>query len=179
MIMAMVEVVAERGYVEASVSNVVTRAGVSRRTFYEQFSNRQDCMLACFRELFERLWLEIDDACNSELDSEAKLRAAIGRALELFAAEPPAARLLTVEIIAAGSQGSFEQHAAIERLAVKFRTTRDSSAENGAPSDADWGLIALVASLVAKQIIAGRPEHLPELERELAQTARALSMGLA
>jgi AcrR family transcriptional regulator len=45
----MVEVVGERGYAGASVELVVAQAGVSRRTFYRCFENRDEC----FRELLD------------------------------------------------------------------------------------------------------------------------------
>jgi len=174
MIVAMAEVVAERGYAETTVAEVIARARVSRRTFYEQFNNRQDCMLASFHELFERLCQEIDDACEPEPDSRAKVRAAIRRALELFAAQPPVARLLTLEILAAGPQGASNQHAAIERLAARLEAARDLGDRSGVSAfNLDWGLVALIATLIARRIIAGEPERLPELESELAQLALA------
>lgn len=43
---AMVQAAAERGYVATTVEDVISRAGVSRRTFYEHYENRQDCLLA-------------------------------------------------------------------------------------------------------------------------------------
>ena len=45
---AMVDVVAERGAANVTVARVVTRSGVSRRTFYELFEDREDCFLAAF-----------------------------------------------------------------------------------------------------------------------------------
>jgi AcrR family transcriptional regulator len=152
---------------------------VSGRTFYEQFSNRQDCMLASFRELFERLCEEIDGACESEPNSHAKVPAAIRRALELFAAEPPVARLLTVEILAASPQGACDQHAAIERLAARLEAARELGARAGASAaNSAWRLIALIAALISKHIVAGEPERLPGLEPELSQIVLA-SFGTA
>jgi len=43
---AMIEAVATNGYGRTSVKQVVTLAGVSRRAFYEQFANKQECFLA-------------------------------------------------------------------------------------------------------------------------------------
>ncbi|HTA36386.1 MAG TPA: TetR/AcrR family transcriptional regulator [Solirubrobacteraceae bacterium] len=45
---AMIEAVAERGYDGTSVKQVVGLAGVSRRSFYEQFANKQECFLATY-----------------------------------------------------------------------------------------------------------------------------------
>ena len=53
-IAAMVEVVAERGVARSTVAHVVARSGVSRRTFYELFSDREDCFLAAFDQAVEQ-----------------------------------------------------------------------------------------------------------------------------
>ena len=45
---AMIEAVATNGYERTSVKQVVGLAGVSRRSFYEQFANKQECFLATF-----------------------------------------------------------------------------------------------------------------------------------
>lgn len=51
LIAAMAEVCAEKGYAECSVADVVKRAGVSSVTFYEQFADKRDCLLAAHRQL--------------------------------------------------------------------------------------------------------------------------------
>ncbi len=48
MIDATIEVVGEKGYADLTVADVIKRAGVSRRAFYEHFSNREDCFLATY-----------------------------------------------------------------------------------------------------------------------------------
>jgi AcrR family transcriptional regulator len=47
----MVESVYQRGYAGTSVAHVIALAGVSRRAFYEQFSNKEDCFLATYDAL--------------------------------------------------------------------------------------------------------------------------------
>jgi AcrR family transcriptional regulator len=84
---------------------VAKRAGISSPTFYKQFADKQDCMLATHRQLSGRLLEEVDRACEVESALEAPASATIRTALALFAADPPSARLLTVEILAAGAEG--------------------------------------------------------------------------
>ena len=48
MIAALVEVAGERGVGGVTVGRIVGRSGVSRRTFYELFADREDCFLAAF-----------------------------------------------------------------------------------------------------------------------------------
>ena len=51
----MIEVVSERGYPETRVVDVIEVAGVSRKTFYELFSSKEDCFLATYDVLLGNL----------------------------------------------------------------------------------------------------------------------------
>ncbi len=156
----MAEVCAERGYADASVAAVSKRAGVSSVTFYKQFADKQDCMLATHRQLLGRLLEEIDRA------GEAKARVTIRTALALFAADAPSARLLTVEILAAGPEGAERHNAMVEALAERL-----SGASGGSrPLNAEWARTAGILALVGKLVVAGDADRLPELEDELVAT---------
>jgi len=161
----MAEVCAERGYADASVTDVVKRAGVSNATFYELFANKRDCLLAAHRELLERLVEEVDRACEAESGREAKVRAAVRTALSLLAADPPSARLLTVEIMAAGPAGAERQDAAIEAFASRLRAGRDPRGDPLLPH-AGWAVVASMCLLVGKLVMVGEADSLPELEDE-------------
>ena len=51
---AMIEAVARNGYEGTRVKQVIALAGVSRRSFYEQFANKEGCFLATFDVLARR-----------------------------------------------------------------------------------------------------------------------------
>ncbi len=162
----MAEVCAERGYAEASVAGVAKRAGVSSLTFYKQFAGKRDCMLAAHRQLLGRLLEEVDRARGSESAPEAKSRAAIHTALALFAADPPSARLLTVEILAAGPEGVKRHDAMAAAFARRVRSAGDADEDAPIPN-AHWVQVAGLLALVGKLVVAGEAERLPELEDEL------------
>jgi AcrR family transcriptional regulator len=165
LISAMAEVCAEGGYAAASVAEVVRRAGVSTASFYRQFKDRRECMLASFEELFGRLLGEIERACEAEAEPAAKARAGIRTAGTLLAGDPPTARLLTVEIAAVGTEGVRLQHEAIERLATRLREAREPGASAPAqlPS-AEWAAVAAMAALVAREVAEGRSADPAALE---------------
>lgn len=145
LIAAMAEECAEVGYAEATVSAVAKRAGVSSLTFYKQFKGKRECMLAAHEELLGRL-LEALDAVDDPLP----------RALALFAADPPSARLLTVEVLAAGPAGA-KRH---DAMVVAFTELLGTS----------WVSAAGMLALVGKLALAGEAERLPQLEDELVAT---------
>src|SRR5919112_2040551 len=64
LIVAMLNAAAELGYLETNVQDVIDRAGVSRPTFYEHFSNKEDCFLAAFDASAERLRKKLDAAAR-------------------------------------------------------------------------------------------------------------------
>lgn len=103
LVAAMAEECEERGYAETSVAAVAKRAGVSSVTFYKQFAGKRECLLAAHRELLGRLLEELDRARGAAGEGEReKSRAALRAFLGLLAADPPTARLLAVEALAAG-----------------------------------------------------------------------------
>lgn len=154
LVAAMAEVCAEQGYAEATVAAVAKRAGVSSLTFYKQFGDKRDCLLAAHRHLLGRLLEEVDRAVEEEAGGGPKV--AIRRALAVFAADPPSARLLTVEILAAGPEGAKRHDVTVEAFAERLGT--------------GWIPAAGMLALVGKLVVAGEAARLPELEDELVAT---------
>jgi AcrR family transcriptional regulator len=172
LIAAIAEACAERGFAELTVTDIVGRAGVSNVTFYEQFADKRDCLLAAHEELLGRLLEEVEATCEDESVGEARVRSAIHVILELLAADPPSARLLTVEVLAAGPRGMERQAAAIEALASRLRTARGDGEAPPARPRADWAAVAAMSMLIGRLVMAGEAAHLPELEDELVAMGR-------
>lgn len=166
----MAEACAEDGYAETSVADLTRRAGVSTATFYKLFPGKRECGLEAHRELLQRLLEEVDRACAAAGEWEAKVRAGIHIAVALLAADPPTARLLTVEVMALGPEGCERNDAAIEAFASRLRAGRDEAALPSRPH-ADWALVASISMLVGKFIMAGEATSLPQLEDELVAMA--------
>src|SRR5258707_2850574 len=68
MLEAMALAVAEKGYAATAVADVIARAGVSRKTFYEHFANREACFLAAYDAGVEALLAAIDEAIAAAPD---------------------------------------------------------------------------------------------------------------
>src|SRR3984893_8047947 len=99
---AMAEVAAERGAGAASVAHIVARAGVSRRTFYDLFEDREDCFLAAFDEAVAQAARTVLPAYEGETGWRERIRAGLLALLVFFEEEPALARLCVVEALAAG-----------------------------------------------------------------------------
>jgi AcrR family transcriptional regulator len=165
LIAAIAEACAEQGYGATSVTDVARRAGVSTASFYRQFKDKRECMLVSFEELFGRLLGEVERAAAAEPEPEARIRVGVGTAAALLAADLPAARLLTVEIVAVGLEGVRLQHEAIERLAGWLREARSADGHGTAPpSGTEWATVAAMFALVARRVVAGESPDPAELE---------------
>jgi AcrR family transcriptional regulator len=162
LIAAMAEVCGEGGYAAATVAEVAKRAGVSTASFYGQFKDRRECMLASFDELFGRLLVEIERACPAEGAPGARARVGASAAAALLADDPPTARLLSVEILAVGSEGVRLQHEAIERMADRLRDEAPGSRSR--LPDAEWAVVAAMVALVGKRVAEGKGPDAAELE---------------
>jgi AcrR family transcriptional regulator len=104
LIVAMLNAVAELGYLETNVQDVIDRAGVSRPTFYEHFSNKEDCFLAAFDTSAERLRKKIHAAARKGGDVwRDRVRFGLEALLRFAMREPDTARTLVVEARAASA----------------------------------------------------------------------------
>lgn len=113
---ATLDVVARLGASGVTVANVVARSGVSRRTFYEVFSDREDCLLAAFEDALARAAERAVPAYEAERRWHERVRAGLGALLCFFDEEPAAARLLVSESLAAGPQVLARRGQVIARL---------------------------------------------------------------
>lgn len=114
---ATLAVVGEQGFRAASVSSILARAHVSRRTFYELFEDREDCFLQTYEETSEQLLEVVARACRQAQPgrgADAGLRALLG----LLADEPAVARICVIEALAAGPAAATRRAHVMDQLAV-------------------------------------------------------------
>jgi AcrR family transcriptional regulator len=132
---AMVQAVSERGVVATTISDLVARAGISRRTFYEHFENKEDCLLATYDTVVEaevQRLLAIPSAGGDWLE---QLEAIIRALFDAIAERPDAARLICVEMGASGEMGVQRWAAGAARLEHFISTGFESSPGPGTIPD--------------------------------------------
>ena len=111
LLVGMLGAVSELGYRSTNVQDVIERAGVSRPTFYEHFSNKDDCFLAAFDTCAERLRDQVETAADEGGDVwRDRIRGGFGALLTFAAAEPEAARMVIVEARAATPDAALPPH---------------------------------------------------------------------
>jgi AcrR family transcriptional regulator len=116
---AMAATVAAKGYAATTVGDVVAGAGVSRKTFYEHFRDKEECFLAAFDAGVDDLLAAIVAAEGDGPGWQAMLRARVRAYLSTLASHPDFARAFLIEVFTAGPRAlerRSEVHGRFEQL---------------------------------------------------------------
>jgi AcrR family transcriptional regulator len=165
---ATIAVAGSEGYAAMTVSSVIGRANVSRKTFYEQFADREHCFVAAYELLVERALTALREAYSIEAPWPERLRAAIAWALDAVAEHPHAARVAFVEALAAGDRALAVRERAFQGLASLFAPGFDAAPAGAAvPGSMPLAIAGafgeLVATHVRRDALAELPGLLPDL----------------
>lgn len=161
MLAALAEVMAEKGYVATSVADIIRVAGVSRETFYQQFTSKQDCFVAGFDEQRLRLLAATAAAVPARGTPLELFAAAVGAYLDGLAEHPALARLYLIEVWAAGpevmARRAEMQQSFVDGMALllRARTKRERFACEA--------LVAAIVSMVTTRLAAGETDSLRSL----------------
>ncbi len=169
LLLAMLTACAELGYRDTSVQDVIDRAGVSRPTFYEHFSNKEDCFLAAFDTSAARLRSKVDEAAARGGDRwRDRLRFSLEALIEFAIVEPQTARTLVVEARAASADAVMRR----VQLLEQFATCLDSEARQFLPPGTHsavtaagvvGGVEALIYARLCKEDLDSLEQLLPSL----------------
>jgi AcrR family transcriptional regulator len=183
MLDAMVHAVADKGYARVAVADVVERGGVSRKTFYEQFANKQDCFLAAYDAGVDSLLAAIDEALRTLApDWMAGARRAVEVYLDVMAASPAFARAFLIEVLGAGPQALARRDAVQERFAAQLaaihRRARADIPEIPALAPHTFrAAVGAVNELVTAHVLEHGAATLPELTDAILDVHLALLVG--
>lgn len=167
LIAAMVGAASEHGYLGGTVTRVVERAGVSRATFYEHFTDRDECFLDAYRQKLREAASRVGGAADAVAPGErpgAVLDVLVGQ----LTADRELARFLLVEALGAPAATRDEHEEAIARTDALVASFLDEQASAAAVQIPSTALIAGVADVLARRALADRDENRSTLQKELA-----------
>jgi AcrR family transcriptional regulator len=168
------EVVCERGAANVSVAHVVERSGVSRRTFYEQFSDREDCLLAAFEQALASASARVLPAYRSGGSWRERIRMGLVALLSLLDEEPSIGRVLIVESLVCGPRVSERRGhtiAQVTRTIDEGRTLKGTSSQartDTAPPLAAEGVVGGALAVIQARL---EPSGWREASRSRTQGA--------
>jgi AcrR family transcriptional regulator len=128
MLEGMAGAVAEKGYARASVADVIERAGVSRKTFYEQFANKEACFLAAYDAGVDAMLAAIEAEVRAAAPDWLHGAEAGSRCyLETLAENADFARTFLVEVLGAGPDALERRRLVHERFADLLVAVQDAA----------------------------------------------------
>jgi len=156
----MFDVACERGAAHVTVADVVARSGVSRRTFYELFEDRDDCFLAAFEDALGLASARVLPAYREQSRWAAKLRAALNGLLVFLEEQPTAGRVLVCESLSAGRRTLARRNEVVAALIAAVDEGRtESKFAATLPEIAAEGTVGAVLSILRSQLerVDGEP----------------------
>jgi AcrR family transcriptional regulator len=173
---AIAELSAERGYEATKIADIVSRAGVARKTLYDNFSGKENVFLAAFDSAVEEFIGEIEKACEaSEGDWRGRVEAGLGALLGFVSEKPAMARMCMIEALSATPTASRRYDDAVQLFVELLR--RSAPRDTGLPETIEETLVGGVAWILNQQIRRGEAERAPDLLPELTEFVLSPYLG--
>jgi AcrR family transcriptional regulator len=178
---AAIRIAGSEGYAGMTVSAVISKAGVSRKTFYEFFTDREDIFL----EAFDLVVAQALDGCRAAYEGEGtwpeRLRRVLESGLTALAEHPHEASMGFVEVLAAGPRALQRRDAAMREFMQFLSPGYDAAAERGdaapIPPLMPEAIVGAIFEIVYARVLQQRTAELPELLEQLMYCALAPFLG--
>lgn len=159
---ATAELIAERGYQETTMEEIVRRAKVGYATFYKHYPDKEAAFLALLDTATERTVARVEDAYQREEGPWAdRVGAALGVLFADVAAHPAPARAALVEAVAAGPEAAAKHEAALKQLAPLLRPGRELNPRQAElPESLEETLAGGVVWVLGQRLVAGEADKL-------------------
>jgi AcrR family transcriptional regulator len=168
MLAAAVETVEEVGYARMTVAQVISRARVSRKTFYDVFADREDCFLYAFKQALDLASLQAREAYDREGNWCDGVRSALAGLLAVMDAQPSLAKLCVVEALGAGERVLEYRARTLDQFARVVDRGRFVSDATGEPPDVTAeGIVGAVFAVLHARVLDGGTQSLAELQGPL------------
>ncbi len=164
MLAAAVEAVEDVGYARMTVAQVISRARVSRKTFYDVFTDREDCFLAAFEQALETARTIAVEAYEHESCWRDGIRAALARLLVFMDEEPGLAKLCVVEALGAGDRVLDHRAEVLEELAGVIDQGRQVATGTREPPEVTAeGVVGAIFAVLHTRVLEPGAEPLTDL----------------
>lgn len=165
-----ISAIAERGYHEASVTEICAAAGVSRRTFYSYFTSKEECYLQTFDLVLEHLSEAMSQAGADRGDWPERVHARLAAMLEVFVANPDLVRFTLVAPLRAGQQIVTRYRLGLERMLEILTEDRPANGSVRQPSTAiEQALVGGMMASITRKVENGAEEELADLLPDLVE----------
>lgn len=173
---ALAAVTAEHGYAALTVEDVVARAGVSRRTFYDQFSNKHEAFLAAYDQVSNALLAGVRYAFEDAPTFSTKVTNGLSAFVQFIVSEPGFSHMCIVDVLGAGPNAIERRNAVIQAFAQEFEAAAKELGSTPRPLVSET-VVGGIHEVVYSRLRAGRVETLPGLLPDLIYASIAPFCG--
>jgi AcrR family transcriptional regulator len=173
----MAAAVAVKGYADTTIADVVREASVSRRTFYEHFRDKAECLIALYEAASRNALGVLREAIDPTHGWEEQVERAIRAYLECLASNPVLLRTLFVEILGLGPDG-LEVRRAMHREMADFLlqlVNAGTAPHAGMTPEIAIAVIGGMHELVLQAIEDGKLDELPVLTATATRLLKAVT----
>jgi AcrR family transcriptional regulator len=166
---AIVDVTSLAGYAAMSVEDIISAAGVSRRTFYDHFRGKEEAFLAALDGSCKRLLDEVQAAAEGGATFAQSVRDCLTAFVQFIVDDPRRADMVIVEVPAAGPVATDRRNALMRTLTAMLRhgAARDQHARRPPELTAET-IVGGIYEVAYSRVLQGRSEELLELLPDLA-----------
>ena len=161
----MAQVIAEKGYADATIADIVAAAAVSRRTFYEHFEGKPECLIALYETASHASLRVLRDAVDPARPWQDQVQRALDAYLGAIAENPLLIRTLLIEILNLGLPGLAARRRVHGEIAAFVRSIVNATGTGQAPLSRELALALVggIHELVLERIEAGQAARIPAL----------------
>jgi AcrR family transcriptional regulator len=174
---AIAELTAEQGYEATKIADIVRRAGVARKTLYDNFEGKEEVFLAAFDAAVDEAMARIEAEC-AKVDGgwEERIEVGLSAFLGYIAEEPALARMCMIEALSATPAAIERYEDAMQRFVDL--TKRNVPHDDRLPETIEETLIGGVAWIVYQQIRRHETEKAMDLLPELSEFVLGPYLGI-
>ena len=174
LLQAMATVAAAQGLAATSIAAVVAEAGVSKRTFYEHFADKDACFLELYRASSASALRTLRESVQPERPWQDQVEFALGAYLAHLASGPQLIRMLFVEIHQLGDTGAAVRREVMQHLADYMLETINVERDVLSPTMA-MAAVGGIQELVLQAIEQGEAAQLERLGPSASAVVRLLA----
>jgi len=173
---ALAELTAEQGYEATKISDIVKRAGVARKTLYDNFEGKEEVFLAAFDAARDEILRRVEEAgADGDEDWQDRVEAGLAAFLGFVAEQPTLARMCMIEAHSATPATTKRYEDSLETFVELTRQTLPR--DERLPGTIAETLVGGVAWIVYQQIRRGEAERAEDLLPELTEFMMAPYLG--
>jgi AcrR family transcriptional regulator len=159
-----IEAVAEHGYGATTIAQITKAAKLSRRTFYEQFSNKEDCFAAAYETSFDYIKTATLNPAAGEAEWPKRVRAGLVGLLGTLAEHPDLGSFFLIAPASAGDEIADRHHQAMRELIAALIEGPPAPPGPIEPSETrEEALAGGLSRLIVRKVNAGEADQLDEL----------------